>query len=416
MIWGVINPRCQRKVVHIKKVVGAHGNHQVYLSLISKSQQVCEEGSLQVAKMEHVFQKSHRSGIQSVPMTIKRSIWNRVRFPLKNQSGWTANKFSMKKSAPYVRSCEEKFINEVCTCHDGKQSSGRYKDAVRTDQDRIFYFKCLFIKNDGENLAPKSNQGENMAPKSNPGEKEETSADTVFFMKKICSGSNKYIVSNQQVLKTPAREGDKPDLTNDEVGIRVEACFRDKAEFFHWIVTRFQIDKTCDIHYNEFEKEFSVSNDLTRDFTTVKMIHVNIATISRKLTMTVLNEVDIVETMLKESSGKLWKVLIKKVFKESSGKLLKVLNEKVNVRFRGYADIGLAGIFRKHIWKDLRNHLSKEMSDEQVYGYFKNEDRSKFKYQEALFDIIVGKFVNRQSDTTNFEMNHQVYCCVKIGS
>ena len=123
-------------------------------------------------------------------------------------------------------------------------------------------------------------------------------------MKKICSGSNKYIVSNQQVLKTPAREGDKPDLTNDEVGIRVEACFKDKAEFFHWIVTRFQIDKTCDIHYNEFEKEFSASNDLPRDFTTVKMIHVNIATISRKLTMIVLNEVDIVEAMLKESSGK----------------------------------------------------------------------------------------------------------------
>jgi len=60
--------------------------------------------------------------------------------------------------------------------------------------------------------------GENLAPKSNPGEKEETSADTVFFMKKICSGSNKFIVSNQQVLKTPAREGDKLVLTSEKVG------------------------------------------------------------------------------------------------------------------------------------------------------------------------------------------------------
>ena len=66
--------------------------------------------------------------------------------------------------------------------------------------------------------------------------------------------------------------------------------------------------------------------------------------------------------------------------------------------------------------KESSGKLWKVLSDEQVYGYFKNGDRSKFKYQEALFDIIVGKFVNRQSDTTNFEMNHQVYCCVKIGS
>ena len=66
--------------------------------------------------------------------------------------------------------------------------------------------------------------------------------------------------------------------------------------------------------------------------------------------------------------------------------------------------------------KESSGKLWKVLSDEQVYGYFKNRDRSKFKYQEALFDIIVGKFVNRQSDTTNFEMNHQVYCCVKIGS
>lgn len=216
MAWEVINPKCQRKIFLKKKVVGAHGNHQVYLSLISKSQQVCEEGSLQVEKNEHSVQKS-----QCVRMTIKTSTWKndfnvnfvRVRLLMnKNHSqeggGSQSNKFSIKEDTTmkcFLWSSENELINENCTCHDGKQSSGRYKDAVRTDQDRIFYFKCLFIKNDGEN----------MAPKSNPGEKEETSADTVFFMKKICSASNKFIVSNQQVLKTPAREGDM--LKNEKV-------------------------------------------------------------------------------------------------------------------------------------------------------------------------------------------------------
>ena len=71
MIWGVINPRCQRKVVHIKKIVKVHGNHQVSINLSLKSQRIFAKNvSLQVAKNEHSVQKS-----QFVRMTIKTNTW-----------------------------------------------------------------------------------------------------------------------------------------------------------------------------------------------------------------------------------------------------------------------------------------------------------------------------------------------------
>ena len=42
---------------------------------------------------------------------------------------------------------------------------------------------------------------------------------------------------------------------------------------------------------------------------------------------------------------------------------------------------------------------------------------TKFKRsQEALFDLNIGNFENRQSATRNYEMNHQVYYCVKNGN
>ena len=122
-----------------------------------------------------------------------------------------SNKFRMKKNATmksFLWRSEEKFKT--------KQSSGRYEESVGSDQGKV-YFRCFGIEGHGEKITPKTNHGE----------KEATSSDTLFvtdtlFLKaKICSGTNKDKVSNQQVLKTPAREGDKLYLTNEEVQIQV---------------------------------------------------------------------------------------------------------------------------------------------------------------------------------------------------
>ena len=60
------------------------------------------------------------------------------------------------------------------------------------------------------------------------------------------------------------------------------------------------------------------------------------------------------------------------------------------------ADIGLEEIFRKHNWKVLSDELSKEINElPEVKLLLRN---TKFKRsQEALFDLIIGNFENRQS-------------------
>ena len=148
-----------------------------------------------------------------VRMTIKSSTWEnnfniwknvnfiRVRFltdkkySLKNGGGGQSNKFRESAAMKsFLWRSEEKFKTEL--------SSGRYENSVCSNVERE-------------------------TAKTNHGEKEATSSDTLFgtdtlFLNaKICSGTNKDKVSNHQVLKTPAREGDKLYLTNEEVQIQV---------------------------------------------------------------------------------------------------------------------------------------------------------------------------------------------------
>ena len=66
----------------------------------------------------------------------------------------------------------------------------------------------------------------------------------------------------------------------------------------------------------------------------------------------------------------------------------------------------------KEISDNILEEISNEPPEEKLWLRNKKFKRS----QEALFDLIIGNFENRQSATTNYKMNHQVYCCVKSGN
>ena len=388
MAWEVINPKCPRKMVHIKKIVKVDGNYQVSINLVSKRQQVfAEKATLQVTNTT-----------QMVRMTIESSTWEnnfniwknvnfiRVRFltdkkySLKNGGGGQSNKFRESAAMKsFLWRSEEKFKTEL--------SSGRYENSVCSNVERE-------------------------TAKTNHGEKEATSSDTLFlkakiysgtdtlFLKaKICSGTNKDKVSNQQVLKTPAREGDKLDLTNEEVG---------RGYYYKGIIDRVNLNGTFDAKNNDGDFYTQLKSEVIKllsaaprkDIDSSSAIHSNgkdwstsFEEVIFKLDSKQQNSED--DKVLKDLSNiesfaymteKRIRVKLKtlddvltyclkelhdKESKESSGKLCKDLNnvdaKRSGSSYRASLDsgygTGLAGIFRKHIWKVLNDELSKEISD-----------------------------------------------------